>query len=276
MDLIDLTDFPDYYKKYSWNKKHKLFGYPEDKYPTFEWISSLEHRFSWLCSNYKKENTASKYLIQEMIEWGGSQNGVLQKFNDESGEANLYELICKVVENIDDAENAINSALEIPGFGLTYSSKLLRFMKPEKYGALDSRLREALIENIGKINDGKNKSMVVGYLKFLKLLEDFRNELKNSGVKKPECQLSKSQDWNAAQIEMALFCWAEQSNVLKRKRKSEENPTKKQTKMDRARIVYQKTKTKNCGRKDIIESFISEVGMSNGQASTYYQKIKNE
>jgi hypothetical protein len=118
--------------------------------------------------------------------------------------------------------------------------------------------------------------MVVGYLKFLKLLEDFRNELKNSGVKKPECQLSKSQDWNAAQIEMALFCWAEQSNVLKRKRKSEENPTKKQTKMDRARIVYQKMKTKNCGRQDIIKSFISEVGMSNGQASTYYQKIKNE
>ena len=88
---MELNEFPDYYEQYNWNGKHKLYGYPEDIYPEFSWISSLESRFIWLRDNSKNHRTASKYLVQEMIEWGGSQNGVLQKFNDGTGEVNLYK-----------------------------------------------------------------------------------------------------------------------------------------------------------------------------------------
>ena len=80
--MPDLNNFPNYFQTYIWEDKHKLFGYPADSYPDFEWIYSLENRFEWLRNNYIIANTAAIYLIQEMIQWGGSQNGVLQKFDD--------------------------------------------------------------------------------------------------------------------------------------------------------------------------------------------------
>jgi hypothetical protein len=209
--LMELTRFPDYYQQYSWNGKHKLFGYPSDSYSDFHWINSLEKRFIWLCNNSEEQNTASKYLIQEMIEWGGSQNGVLQKFNDGSGEVNLLELVQEIIDSLDSPERAITNSLSLPGLGLTYASKLLRFMKPEKYGALDSRIRGALLKGnlLRKINDGNFNSMVNGYLEFLKLLNNLKSQLEDQRVKKPDCSLSNTGLWRPSEIEMALFRWAE-------------------------------------------------------------------
>ena len=209
--LMELTRFPDYYQQYSWNGKHKLFGYPSDSYPDFQWINSLEMRFIWLCNNSVEQNTASKYLIQEMIEWGGSQNGVLQKFNDGSGEVNLLELIQEIIANLDSPERAITNSLSLPGLGLTYASKLLRFMKPEKYGALDKRIRDSLLTRnlLRKINDGNSNSMVNGYLEFLKLLNNLKSQLEDQRVKKPDCSLSNTGLWRPSEIEMALFCLAD-------------------------------------------------------------------
>ncbi len=211
---MQLEKFPDYYKKYSWNEKHKLFGYPADTYPNYDWIFSLEKRFIWLCNNSKNEVTSSKYLINEMIQWGGSQNGVLQKFNDRSGEVNLYDLVQKIIENIDDPEKAISSALTMPGLGLTYASKLLRFMNPSKYGALDSRIRKALLEKQimnKKIYDGNKNSMVRGYVEFVNILNDLEEQLTEKNIEKPNCSLSSSGKWRPSEIEMALFSWSESS-----------------------------------------------------------------
>ena len=91
---------------------------------------------------YSANESASRYLLQEMTEWGGSQNGVLQKFNDASGEVNLFEVMGHVIGRLSDPKESISYALRLPGFGLTYASKLLRFMKPEMYGALDSELEK--------------------------------------------------------------------------------------------------------------------------------------
>jgi hypothetical protein len=52
MKMIDYKKFPEYYKKYLWSGKHKLFGYPPDSFPEFRWIASLEKRFAWVVSNY--------------------------------------------------------------------------------------------------------------------------------------------------------------------------------------------------------------------------------
>ncbi|MCX5805307.1 MAG: hypothetical protein NT010_04455 [Proteobacteria bacterium] len=208
---LKLTRFPDYYQQYSWNGKHKLFGYPADSYPDFHWIDSLEKRFIWLRNNSLEQNTASKYLIQEMIEWGGSQNGVLQKFNDGSGEINLLQLVQEIIANLDAPQRAITSSLSLPGLGLTYASKFLRFMAPEKYGALDSRIRGALLKRnlLRKINDGHINSMVDGYLEFLKLLNNLKGRLEKQQIKKPYDNLSNSGLWRLSEIEMALFRWAE-------------------------------------------------------------------
>ena len=95
-----------------------------DSFPEFRWISSLENRFAWVVLNFSENNSGSKYLIQEMIEWGGSQNGILQKFNDGYGEVNLFMLIHDVVNNLSDPNRAISSALVLPG---------LAFHTPQSY-----------------------------------------------------------------------------------------------------------------------------------------------
>jgi hypothetical protein len=202
-----LNNFPMYYMEYSWEGKHKLFGYPADSFPDFSWIKSLEKRFNWLRENCEVSNTASIYLIREMIEWGGSQNGVLQKFSDGCGEVNLYLLIREVIRNLDEPENAIRCALAFPGLGLTYASKLLRFMRPEVYGALDSRIRRALLNQnlLPIIYDGNLNSMITGYLDFLTLLNHLNNQLQKQAIRKPDCNLSGTGIWRPSEIEMALF-----------------------------------------------------------------------
>ena len=208
---MELTNFPDYYRQYIWNGKHKLFGYPADSFPEFQWISSLEKRFTWLRDNSLVESTASKYLIQEMIEWGGSQNGALQKYNDRSGEVNLFDFVQNIIINLDDPKQSISRALELPGLGLTYASKLLRFIKPDTYGALDSRIRAALLDEglLPRIHDGNLNSMVSGYLEFLNTLNNLKLQMEEQEITKPDCSLSNSGIWNPSEIEMALFRWAE-------------------------------------------------------------------
>lgn len=199
--------FPEYYMTYVWSGKHTLFGYPPDTFPDFLWITSLEKRFAWVVRNYSVNNSASKYLLQEMIEWGGSQNGILQKFNDRCGEVNLFILLQDVINNLSDPDRAISSALCLPGLGLTYASKLLRFMQPEMYGALDSTIRNELHSKgiLPRIYDGIFDSMKSGYVTFVGVLQDIKEELKTQGIKKP---VPDDGAWRSSEIEMALFCWA--------------------------------------------------------------------
>ncbi len=213
--MPNISDFPTYFRAYIWEDKHSLYGYPADAYPEYSWIVSLEERFKWLCGNCVTKQTASRYLVQEMIQWGGSQNGVLQKFDDGIGEVNLYQQINAVIQNIATPNCAIASALDIPGMGLTYASKMLRFMHPCVYGALDSRVRSALNERvpgrIPRIYDGNRNSMINGYVAFLSYLSDLQQQLDTAMIMRPQCNLPaglNASQWRAADIEMALFGWA--------------------------------------------------------------------
>lgn len=222
---MNIEELPEYYKSYKWDGKHHLYGYPSDTWPNFSWIKSLETRFDWLKQNYTElekekakqkktkrdkqsriKKTASIYLIKEMIEWGGSQNGVLQKFNDRCGEENLFELIKRIIENLKEPDKAIEAALQMPGLGLTYASKLLRFFQPDMYGALDSRIRKTLEKRkLRKIYDGNDSSMIDGYLNFLEIIDEIKKELEIKGLRKPDCALSNTGLWRASDIEMSLF-----------------------------------------------------------------------
>lgn len=213
--MPDLKKFPDYFRVYSWNKKHKLFGYPEDRFDEFRWIHSLEDRFQWLKANCVSGDTASVYLLKEMIQWGGSQGGALQKFEDGSGEVNLHELMKNAVSSLNDPSRAITAALKLPGMGLTYASKMLRFLEPEKYGALDTRIRETLVKRapgiLPKIYDSSATSMATGYVAFTKYIDDYKSQLDAARIMRPKCKLPVglgSSEWRAADIEMALFAWA--------------------------------------------------------------------
>jgi hypothetical protein len=210
---LEPNEFPDYFCGYTWDGKHALYGYPPDSHPNFHWIRSLEFRFAWLKGAIRAgRKVTGRYLIAEMIQWGGSQNGVLQKFEDGLGEVNLGELITSTVEVLDDHEQAIRVALEFPGMGLSYASKLLRFLDPAQYGALDSRIRAGLMQltppPLQRISDGNNESMVSGYLAFLEHVDKLKTSLAEGGIVRPECALNSGNQWRAADIEMALFRWA--------------------------------------------------------------------
>jgi hypothetical protein len=69
-----------------------------------------------------------------MIQWGGSQNGVLEKFDNALGSYCLHAKLKATLQSIQIPHRAIEAALDIAGLGLTYASKLLRFLDPERYG----------------------------------------------------------------------------------------------------------------------------------------------
>ncbi len=199
--------------EYNWKNKHGLYGFPADTFPEFLWIGSLETRFKWLKLNHRGEKTASIYLLREMIQWGGSQNGVLQKFDDGVEQVNLFEILKETIDHLDQPERAIESGLKFPGMGLTYASKLLRFLDPDNYGSLDRRLRNALeskAPDVPIIHDGYTNSMVRGYRAFLDYIKNIRHQLVAAEVDRPPCslQVGSHRGWRTADIEMALFTWA--------------------------------------------------------------------
>ncbi len=87
---------------------------------------------------------------------------------------------------------------------------MLRFVKLEIYGALDSRIRAALLKEgmLKKIYDGNTNSMVKGYCEFIDLLSSIKYELDARGIEKPSSSSSVNNAWRSADIEMALFRWA--------------------------------------------------------------------
>jgi len=212
---MDVQNLATAFQEYRWENKHPLFGFEPDSFPAFSWIASLEKRFAWVRQQTADEFEAPILLVREMIQWGGSQNGILQRFDENLGRICLRQALCNVIEALDRPEDAIRAALEIPAFGLTYASKLLRFLDPVRHAALDSQIRGFLPElqrGFPTIYDGSLNSMTAGYVEFLKVLEDIKGQAERAGVARPECSLASAPashcGWRNADIEMALFAWA--------------------------------------------------------------------
>jgi len=55
--------------------------------------------------------------------------------------------------------------------------------------------------------------MIDGYVEFLELLTTLLRELEETSVQRPDCDLPRGKSptgWRVADIEMALFAWADQ------------------------------------------------------------------
>jgi len=203
---MEITQFPNYYRTYLWDKKHRMFGYAPDRYPEFQWIRSLERRFLDIRHQQMRDPC---FLVEEMIQWGGNQHGILTKFRRELESYCLSDSLKVVVNRLDNAELAIESALDIPGLGLTYASKLLRFLAPDAYGSLDRRIRDGLgtlrPAPLPKIWDGNKASMTRGYVTFITYVRDLRDDLHARHIL-PSVDAGPSR-WRVADVEMALFGW---------------------------------------------------------------------
>ena len=139
-----------YYESYRWEGKHYLFGYPPDVYPEFKWIRCLEARFKYVKDNPSfLDSDAPLHLIREMIKWGGSKKrDISPKFDDYLGSYCLSDKLKTVIESLDNVKDAITAALDIPGLGPTYATKMLRFLDPNQYGAMDGQIKKALSGDI--------------------------------------------------------------------------------------------------------------------------------
>lgn len=213
---IDQTE--KYFKKYSWYGKHYMYGYPADTYPNFEWIRSLEKRFSYIRENTDLLKTETPtFLIKEVIKWGSSKKrDISPKFDDYVGSYCLSDILSNLIEALDDTEKAFGIAYSIPGFGRTYASKLLRFLDPDRYGALDYQIEKAIGLNIDKkmeILGGKASDKKDQYLAYIELLTHHKQEFNNRYQEK----------YRVADVEMALFQWSVEYNKNKKKEDSKKN-----------------------------------------------------
>lgn len=139
MTAIDIALFPGYFRAYSWaNVNHKARGYPGDSFPEFPWVKSLEERGAWLSQQVEIDSAPTDYL-REILAWGAGKNDPRMRFEAGLGNVSLLALFQPVVDNLNDPAKAIEAALQIPRCGLTYASKLLRFLKPSIHASLDSR-----------------------------------------------------------------------------------------------------------------------------------------
>jgi hypothetical protein len=202
-----VQDFPLLLSTYKWDFHHAAFGWPPDCLDTgFPWIVALERQFE---AALEHNAIPPLSLVTEMILWAGNQQNVLGKFSRSLREDDYGSLIREVITKLDNPRLALESALAIKGFGLTYASKLLRFCRPSMYGALDSRIRKALGSGLRRIYDGNPHSMCMGYEEYLGRIHEYQRELTEFGVVRPGYgSRGASVHWRAAEVEMALFGWA--------------------------------------------------------------------
>lgn len=111
---------------------------------------------------------------QLVCEWGRGQRvwGNLQKYNSDKELAFAYSDWFGLAKKAADASTAIEPGLKIKGLGVSFASKHLRMLDPEKYAVLD----EVLSDGLGFALNPK------GYGLFILLLQDFsiRNHLQHN------------------------------------------------------------------------------------------------
>lgn len=213
MSAIDIHLLPGFFQRYHWEKNHQIYGYPADTFPGFNWIKSLEERGAWLAAQ-STITVAPTNLIRELLDWGEGANSPRTKFEAGLGNVSLLELFRPVVAELHNPAQAIRNAMAIPGCGLTYGSKLLRFLCGDMHASLDNRIRDALLKEglLPVIRDSNKKSMVDGYVTFLEIIGGLISRLESEGIARPQCQLPKGMNktgWRVADVEMALFAWAD-------------------------------------------------------------------
>lgn len=210
----------DGYRKYSWNNFHVAFGYEYDRYPDFDWISSLEKQFQEI-----RDSNVSQFphkAFVELLAWGQPSNkrdpsgaiaNLYRNFTAETNSIALIKNFQTVISEIKNPERAIRNAMNFKGIGFVFATKLLRFMEPEIYGAFDSIICNKYFNgfNPSKLTSRETDDELFDrawpiYGEFLELLRVHQNDLSKTG--RPASELRRGREpsgWRIADIEMAMF-----------------------------------------------------------------------
>lgn len=181
------TDYiPEYYKKYTTGKY----------FPG--WIQ-IENT---LTPKAKEMGYLNKSDLVEIAKWGGNQYNRAGKVKRENTEQDVMTKTARTIETINDPSLALISIIKIRQWGLTYGSKTLRAICPERYGALD----RILLSHIDR-KYLSSFNTIEKYVQFLQLC----NQIKVKAIPKGP---RKSNSWYIADIEMAMFQYTWDDNYI--------------------------------------------------------------
>lgn len=229
--LLSDLDFPPLYRGYAWKNDTWEKGFPD--------IFSLEQEVTAAA----RDQTLGLEHVQKIACWGGIPNRDRIDCADRLsialyfGDSPAYWLMRAPVNTIGIVEG------QIRGFGPTYASKLLRFAVPQVFGAIDTRL----VRVFGRGDPEKQRYPLLDltaspfgdrwaipatqpgwpgeYGTWTKILQAIARRLNREEVCCPHPErfvgagLRSEGIWAAADVEMALFCYA--SGVVRGPFKSE-------------------------------------------------------
>jgi hypothetical protein len=223
-ELIGELDFSRLYKSYIWKHDSWERGFPD--------ILRLEMEISLAAY----EGRIVRDHLIAIANWGGLPNKGGIQCPDPLGISLYQENGLPTPYLYDEPDHAVSIIrAQVKGFGPTYIAKLLRFMSPYSFGALDTRLVRVFgygnpdVQKIRLLNltttqtEGrwaisttsgvwpKEYGTWVGALRYL------ANALNRSGISCPHPEAfveqglrNKENAWVPADVEMALFTYASQ------------------------------------------------------------------
>ncbi len=147
-------------------------------------------------------------FVWEVCRWGGPTgyrvHGNLCRYQREGAFtkkrfANVVADSARMLQN-GDLESAINKITDIKGLRISYGSKILRMLLPQKVGVYDKILKDNLSYPLN----------ANGYVEFCADCKMVANELNTRGIESPHAKLKikgprKKGEWFVADVEAVIF-----------------------------------------------------------------------
>ena len=194
---ISLDDFPNRFSATinAFDKDECIINH--SNYRTF----SVEKEGARLAKNKFADKKATSLFIDNVLGWGGKTGnkvrGMIKKYKSREQIIKSIPVAARFL-NEGEFQEAINE-ITFPkpcGLGVSFGSKILRMLNPEKVGVYDKVLAEGL---------ANSKSAAPSISRWINFCDDCATvaaELKKRGIKNPE---RKNGKWFVADVEVVIF-----------------------------------------------------------------------
>lgn len=137
-----------------------------------------------------------------IADWGGNQYNIKAKIQAQNTNASIQSMTRQAIQDLNTSNwrSALQSLKRVHWWGLTYSTKTLRFIRPQDHPAFDSLLRSGIKALSLKGTDAS-------YGRFIDLCTHIRRQAPSPGPR-------SDGSWWLADVEMALFAFVRNGNHL--------------------------------------------------------------
>lgn len=148
------------------------------------------------------EMSALERFIRAVHGWGGQSGSrnlpKILRSDFQEYFVSAYDYLNKPQTSV---QGALNIICNIPGLGVSYGSKHLRFIRPDRCAILDSVVRDRL----GYSEDA------MSYRLLCDEASEAAGALTNDGVHNPMCRADGV--WYVADVDMAVFCFLQKKGM---------------------------------------------------------------